>query len=89
MRFKLGDLGLILVHISLGLNGTNKVDTHFSHSSPLRGHVPVLDDGVVEVSVEAGLDVGHILHLRDAPHRDLLAPVLVIQWGAHRVPSLI
>ena len=49
----------------------------------------VLDDGIVEVSVKARLDVGHILHLRDAPHRDLLAPVLVIQWDTHRVPSLI
>ena len=77
LRFKLGDLGLILVHISLGLNGDNKVDTHFSHYSPLSGHVSVLDDGVVEVSVEGSLDVCHILHLRDAPHGDLLAPVLV------------
>lgn len=83
------DLGLILVHRSWGLNGTNKVDTHFSHYSPLSGHVSVLDDGVVEMSVEACLDVGHILHLRDAPHRDLLAPVLVSYWGAHRVPYLI
>ena len=85
----MGDLGLILVHISLCLNGDNKVDTKFIHYSPLSGHVSVLDDGIVEVSVKARLDVGHILHLRDAPHRDLLAPVLVIQWDTHRVPSLI
>ena len=65
------------------------MDTHFVHYSPLSGHVSVLDDGVVEMSVKAGLDVGHILHLRDAPHRDLLAPVLVIQWDTHLVPSLI
>ena len=43
----------------------------------------VLDDGVVEVPVEALLDVGHILDLGDAAHRDLLPLVLVRDRGAH------
>ena len=51
--------------------------------------MPVLDDGVVEVSAETGLDVGHVLHLGDAPHRDLLPLILVCHWGTHFVPSLI
>ena len=42
-------------------------------NSPLRGDMSVLDDGVVEVPVEALLDVGHILDLGDAAHRDLSA----------------
>ena len=37
-----------------------------SFTSPLRGDMSVLDDGVVEVPVEALLDVGHVLHLGDA-----------------------
>ena len=52
-------------------------------NSPLRGDMSVLDDGVVEVPVEALLDVGHILDLGDAAHRDLLPLVLVRDRGAH------
>ena len=37
----------------------------------------ILDDGVVKVSVEALLDVGHILHLGYSSHRNLLPLVLV------------
>ena len=50
---------------------------------PLSGDMSVLDDGVVEVPVEALLDVGHILDLGDAAHRDLLPLVLVRDRGAH------
>ena len=32
-------------------------------NSPLRGDMSVLDDGVVEVPVEALFDVGHVLDL--------------------------
>ena len=39
--------------------------------------IPVLDEGVVEMPVEALLDVGHVLDGRDGPHRDLLPPVSV------------
>jgi hypothetical protein len=33
----------------------------FAKSVPGRGHVAVLDEGVVKVAVEALLDVGHVL----------------------------
>ena len=57
-------------------------------NSPLRGDMSVLDDGVVEVPVEALLDVGHILDLGDAAHRDLLPLVLVRDRGAHSASLL-
>ena len=44
---------------------------------PLGGHMSILDDGVVKMSVETLLDVGYILHLSYSPHGDLLPLVLV------------
>lgn len=41
------------------------------------GDVPVLDQGEVQVAVEALLQLRHVLHLHDAPDADLLALLLV------------
>lgn len=43
-----------------------------------RGHVPVLDEGVVQVPVEGLLNFGHVLDADYSPHADLL-PLLVIK----------
>lgn len=50
---------------------------------PGSGHVPVLHQRVVEVAVKGLLHVGHILHLSDAPHGDLLPFVQVALRGGH------
>lgn len=48
---------------------------------PLRRHIPVLDEGVVEMPVEGLLNVGHILYLSNPTDRDLLpAFVLFISY---------
>ena len=57
--------------------------------SPLRGHVSVLDDSVVQVPVEGLLDGGHVLHVSDLPHRYRPPPVHVRHWGTHCVPCRI
>lgn len=44
---------------------------------PGRGDVPVLHQGEVQVTVEALLQLRHVLHLHDAPDADLLALLLV------------
>ena len=44
---------------------------------PLGGHMSVLDDGVVKVSVETLLDVGYTLHLGNASDRDLFPFVFI------------
>ena len=49
----------------------------------------VLDDGVVEVPVEALLDVGDVLDLGDPSHGDLLPSVFVGHWDTHVLPRLI
>lgn len=50
---------------------------------PGRGDVPVLDQGEVQVAVEALLQLRHVLHLHDAPDADLLALLLVAQRFRH------
>lgn len=50
---------------------------------PLGGHVAVLDQREVQVPVEVGLQVGHVLHASQTPHRDLLPLVLVAQRPGH------
>ena len=47
---------------------------------PSRRDVPVLDEGVVEVTVEALLDVGHVLDRGNRADGDLLAPIGVGNW---------
>lgn len=47
------------------------------------GHIPVFDQSVVEVAVKSLLHVGHILHLGDPPHGDLLPFVQVALRGGH------
>lgn len=42
------------------------------------GHVPVLDQGVVQVAVERLLHLADILHLSNAAHTDLL-PLLTVR----------
>ena len=41
------------------------------------GNISVFDKGVMQMPVECLLDVRDILHLGNATHADLLAPVLV------------
>lgn len=48
-----------------------------------RGDVPVLDQREVQVSVEALLQLRHVLHPHDAPDADLLPLLLVAQRGRH------
>lgn len=48
-----------------------------------RGDVPVLDQGEVQVTVEALLQLRHVLHLHDAPDTNLLALLLVGQRFRH------
>ncbi|KAE8750216.1 hypothetical protein FOCC_FOCC003024 [Frankliniella occidentalis] len=54
---------------------------------PGGGHVAVLHQGVVEVPVECLLHVGHILHLGDAAHTDLL-PLLDVSLGSRHGAGL-
>lgn len=44
----------------------------------LGGYVAVLDQGVMQVAVEARLDRGHVFQLGKVPHRDLL---LAVAWA--------
>lgn len=55
---------------------------------PGRGDVPVLHQGEVQVTVEALLQLRHVLHLHDAPDADLLALLLVGQRFRHAGPGL-
>lgn len=50
---------------------------------PGSGDVPVLHQGEVQVSVEALLQLRHILHSHDAPDADLLPLLLVCERGGH------
>lgn len=50
---------------------------------PGRCNVPVLDQGEVQVAVEALLQLGHVLHAHDAPDADLLALLLVGERSGH------
>lgn len=50
---------------------------------PGRGDIPVLDQRVVQVAIKCLLHVGHILHLCDAPHGNLLPFVQVALRGGH------
>ena len=50
----------------------------------LRCDVAVLDQGVVEVAVEAALDGGDVLQLRQTPHGDLLLTVARTLRRRHR-----
>lgn len=49
----------------------------------LGGYVAVLDQGVVQVTVEARLDGGHVFQLGKAPHRNLLLAVAWALWCSH------
>ena len=60
---------------------------HFLENSPGSGHVPVLNDGVVEVPVEGLLDVRHILHLRYTSDRDLFPPLFICSFRTHVAPG--
>ena len=52
---------------------------------PLGGHIPVLHQREVEVSVEIRLEVRDVLHAGQSPHGDLLPLVLVRQRLRHGV----
>ena len=48
----------------------------------------VLDQGVVQVTVEARFNRGHVFQLGKVPHRDLLLAVAWARWCGHLVYSL-
>lgn len=50
---------------------------------PGRGHIPVLHQGEVEVSVKTPFDLRNVPEPRDAPHTDLLPLLLVRQRRRH------
>ena len=69
------------------MNNTLQCLHFLEENSPGGCHIPVLDDGVVEVPVEGLLDVRHILHLGNTSDRDLLPPFLVSSFGTHPAPG--
>lgn len=48
-----------------------------------RGHITILDQGVVEMAVEASLDLVHILQYRNTADTDLLPLLLIGLWFGH------
>lgn len=50
---------------------------------PRGGHVPVFDEGEMEMPVEALPNLGHIAQAGDAPHADLLPFLAVGQGNGH------
>lgn len=86
--FSPAHLGILLVVVLLRPDpAAHKVVPHCVGQGevvvPLGGHVAVLDQREVQVPVEVGLQVGHVLHAGETPHRDLLPFVLVAQRPGH------
>lgn len=81
-------LGVLLVIILLCSDPSrNQVIFHCMGQGkvviPRSGHIPVLNEGVVEMPVESLLDLGHVLNSRNAPHADLLPLITVRLRLAH------
>lgn len=54
-----------------------------------RGHIAILDKGVVQVTIEVLLHFGYVANLRDAAHRNLLPAIRVRLWLRHFAPSTL
>ena len=51
--------------------------------------MPVLDNSVVQVSVEAGLHIGHVFQLRYGPDGYLLLPEADTSFAGHSPSSIL